>query len=406
MSDLKIYCLPISGGCFVSQLGLLCEVFNAIKLNNNGEVKGCLNYQPNLVLCSSGGNVAAYVGLAGDWSEAGILRVARELKSEIFVKSWFPKDLSFIPSWFLTFVTGTLYRKGSGGVELFHQIFNSNTVQRVEIWTGTYDKNNRKAQFFCNLSRGNSMIDPDIFSGYRDRYDSMPLEFLNGNLTQLAHSTNASAAIPVLVSHQKINENDYADGGVIYPSPLYCFCPEICRIVTGRLEKPEGNFLVQTESNEILEFQENKNINMIEMNNDGIFEYSEKLPEKKLKLIYFSSYQTEEINRPSALASVGAVLEQIIHSTIIQDINASINLLHKICENPNKIKNAKFRDLNTHMLADIFRLIDTYKHSVLILSPKGCPTVSILNFNPDHLIETINNSRIDYLADLWYYEFD
>ena len=130
MNDkLNIYCLPVSGGGFCTQLGLLSEIYAAKKLAKNGIFNGSQDYQPNMCLCSSGGNVSAYIGMAADWSDTGIERISRKIRSEIFVKSWVPSELNFLPSWLFSF-NGAIFRQGYGGYGIFNAMFTEKTIKR------------------------------------------------------------------------------------------------------------------------------------------------------------------------------------------------------------------------------------------------------------------------------------
>ena len=100
-NPLSVYCLPISGGGFVAQLGLLSELYVAKWIAEGKRLKGSKAYQPNLVFASSGGNVAAYIAMAGDWSPEGMTRVAEKISTPMFIRSWFPDYMSFIPTWII-----------------------------------------------------------------------------------------------------------------------------------------------------------------------------------------------------------------------------------------------------------------------------------------------------------------
>ena len=229
LPPLKVYALPISGGALVAQLAFLIEMFNArTKIDPDP-----INRYPNLVLGSSGGNISAYIGMAGGWSEAGIIRMARMMESEMFIMSWWPPSLDFMPTSVIGIFNSSLYRRGYGVKTLFKNFLAPKRAQQIEIWTGTFNKTKMRAQFFCNKKEGTTYINEDRFEKDRVIYDCEPLTFTNGDLDLLAEITIASASIPVLVPNQPIRGNEYADGGTAYSSPLSVFSTELLRIVTG-----------------------------------------------------------------------------------------------------------------------------------------------------------------------------
>ena len=85
---MRIYVCPVSGGAFPLQLGLLAEC-------------GLAGVRPDIVMGSSGGNVAAYIGLAADWQAATIPTIATQVNTTMFAQSWWPRYLNFFPSLWL-----------------------------------------------------------------------------------------------------------------------------------------------------------------------------------------------------------------------------------------------------------------------------------------------------------------
>lgn len=405
-NNLVIYCLPVSGGKFVNQLGLLCEIFVAKKKYNKGILKGSKYYAPDLVFGSSGGNVSAYLGLAADWSDDGIERLAQKISSDIFIKSWLPKEFNFIPSWALSLSNGSFYRKGKGAVELFNEWFTPKTIKNVEIWTGTYNVTNKKAQFFCNLDKNESMIDClDIYE--EKMFNMLPLKYLNGCLNSCAIASAASATIPGFVETQLFEELNYADGGITDSSPLNVFSAGICRTILGHNVKDcvknniiyDGEHIVENkiESNYI------KSSYILDIENDICNKMCNS--EKKMRLIYFSSYQTNESNNTKNGNIFLESCQQLFHSCLLKDQHCAVNILKTIAgERINEIKQSNFKNMNTNKLAELFAIIENYKHYVLILSPKGKPQISLERINPEEMLSKIRSARIDYSADLWYLE--
>ena len=403
MENLTIYCFPISGEKFVNQLGLLAEVYSAKKISKNGILKGCKDYAPDLIFASSGGNVTSYIGLAADWSDDGIYRTAQLLRSEIFIKSWVPKEFSFIPSWVLGTLNGSLFRKGDGGKELFEYLFNEKTIQNCEIWTGTYDLEHHKSQFFCNISEENSMF----HSLYDKLYGSMPLKYLSGNIEKISHISTASATIPIYVEPTIFDGHTYLDGGIMYPSPISSFSSEICNLVLGInifSDIKENNFLIEDE--EIMkELEKEKKITYeFNLEEDSKLTRMDKKEKKKLRLIYFSSYELDEVTDSKDKRSLfHQTCYQILHTGMLQEQNILTNMIMRIAGNDQeKVEHSSFRDMNTLKLSEIFKKIENYKHYILILSPKGKNNICLEKITPKKIVEKMDNSRVDYNVDLWF----
>ena len=397
--------MPVSGGKFINQLALLCEVYSAKKISNNNLFKGTEYYSPNIVFGSSGGNVAAYIGLASDWSDFGIERSCQKLRSDIFISSWVPKEFNFIPSWMLSPLNGALYRKGKGANLLFEELFTSDTVKNCEIWTGTYNVTNKKAQFFCNLNKHDSMLN----SFYEENlFDILPHKYLDGNLKDISIVSAASATIPVFVETQVYDDFQYADGGVMYTSPLTVFSGEITRILLGHNSE---NYITENlvyDGDTIMESSIcDDNIISYEIDLDNSTKNPKKLViennGKKLRLIYFCPYQTNEIYTHKNNNIFTESCHQILHSCILQEKYCAINILKNICGNRcSEIKHTSLSNMNTEKLSQLFNKIDTYTHYVLILSPKGKPCIALDKIEPDKLLSKIRESRNNYYAEVWY----
>ena len=359
--DFIVYCFPISGGAFISQLGLLSEYYDANLIASSGKLTGSKSYQPDIVFSASGGNIATFIALAGDWSSSGIKRILPEINSEMFAKSWMPKELYFIPTWIIGSFKGTLYKKGSGCSELFNRVFTEDTMSRVEIWIGTYDKKNDRAQFFCNLNEEKCYIKSINFSFYENQFHTMPLKYCDCNITKISNTCLASASIPMFVEPIEIDGVEYCDGGLMYASPIGCMSSQICTIVT-----------------------ENK---------------------KRLKLVYFSSYDIENYTSKEKLyeddfENFRKTLRQIVHTSCIQDKTSAIDILYKISEGQ-KIHHFKYEDLNTTKLSNILLNLKSFTHYVLVLYPKICQIVPIVGFTESDLFDKLKYSKINYGANVW-----
>lgn len=194
--------LPVSGGGFVSQLGILqhlCEIA----------------FVPDVTLASSGGNVASYICSAANWRWASIERIARELSHGFFVQPWANiPGLSMVIGYF----KGDMYHQGTGVHSFLSQYFDNETIMKHEIWTGTYNKTQQKARLFCNLTRENSHLDPCLIN--HELTQSLEPVYAGGNIALIGDASIASASIPSVVAAQRIFGEDYVDGGVAGASPM------------------------------------------------------------------------------------------------------------------------------------------------------------------------------------------
>lgn len=200
---MRIFVLPVSGGGFPVQLGLISELTS-------------VGITPKVVFGSSGGNVAGYLGLSADWSPHGIRRIVEQLHPDLFSRSWWPKMLSWMPSWTIGYFRGSVYGMGEGVDQLIDSIFTSQTIQTTEIWTGTKNRSTGRGQLFCN--RRDSQLPVQDFDPHL--INCMPLTYIDGDLPKLAKVILASASIPILVPEQEIDGEMHVDGGTAFASPL------------------------------------------------------------------------------------------------------------------------------------------------------------------------------------------
>lgn len=200
---MKVFILPISGGGFAAQLGIMYHLLNAKRI------------EPDIVMGSSGGNAAAYISMLSNWFAPTILKNCHLIDSNLFVEPWTP---SFFPTWLLFPFTKSIFRMGDGLTRLFQNLFTPRSIIQNEIWTGVYNETRQKAKFVCNLSEEKAKIkscDKNDFI-----YDSEPVEYLNGDITLSSQYSYGSAAIPYLTPGIEINGEKYLDGGAAYASPI------------------------------------------------------------------------------------------------------------------------------------------------------------------------------------------
>jgi hypothetical protein len=213
-----VYVLPVSGGGFVSQLAIiqhLCEI----------------KFLPNIILASSGGNVAAYIAAAANWKWAAIERIARELSQDLFLCPWTQiSSLSLIIGYF----KGNIHNKGSGIHDFVNKHFTKENIKKYEIWTGTYNKTRQKARLFCNLNDKDSILDVSCID--HELTQSMEPLFADGDMSIIGDAGVASASIPSIVPSQKIFDEEYIDGGVASASPLSIMQEPILKYVNDNKE--------------------------------------------------------------------------------------------------------------------------------------------------------------------------
>jgi predicted acylesterase/phospholipase RssA len=199
---MELLVLPVSGGGFVSQLAML-------------GLLGELGYRPTLTLASSGGNVAAYVAMAGGWTRAGIRRVSAALTDALFARPWNPiSSIAFIVGFF----QGNARQYGTGVVQLLSNYFTPATIQQYEVWTGTYNKDQQRARLFCNRSKSTTLIDDSLIN--LELTQSMSPYYAEGDIQSIAQYSLGSASIPAVVPPQIIDGERYVDGGIATASPL------------------------------------------------------------------------------------------------------------------------------------------------------------------------------------------
>lgn len=357
-STFRVYVLPISGGEFPSQLAMLSEMYDATILANDG-FPGESQIQPDLVLGASGGNISAYVGLGADWSSSGIIRICRMVEQDMFIKSWWPDALNFLPTWILGLFTQSLYRAGYGIQPLFETIFTPETVTRTSVMTLTFNETKGNPQIFCNQSEEQSPIKNSMFREEDEiSYDVSSITFNDGNIEKISDATTASYSIPLVTQLQSIDGEQHADGGINYASP---FTPLHLKIVQNYPPTPE----------------------------------------RKLQLIHFSSYNMNdpEVDRTSFYGDgkLAKSFSQLMHCSILQDRSLLFQVL-QLCGL--QLTEERGYKINTPDLAVLLNRIRD-KNFALILYPSGAPHIDIFDFKPEDIINCINQARIDYNYFLW-----
>lgn len=386
--DKFIYVMPVAGGAIVNHLAFLQEVYDARIEMNEGVRKGYFSYAPDIVLGSSAGNIAAFLGQAGDWQTENIERIAGLVNSSLFMSKWVPEKLSLIPDIPFALVKGSLYNHGTGTKEFFEMLFTSEKIQRSEMWLGTYDIDNKKAQFFCNRSQGNAEISDTFFNEEQPLYNAMPLIYTDGNVELNSKVCLASATIPATVPSQEINGHYYADGGVMYASPLSVLHKEIMRIITGKERVPiSRSFKVEKDT-----------IN----NNEIVYKATHDNEEKNMRLFYFFPYQPNGLTKDNTNKDLGirTYLDSILHVAMIQDRNTAIELLNDL--SPDGLETETYGKMKQGDLTRILKNLSKRKHYMVCLFPHLNPSIPISQANGPSIKAAMHHTRKNYGCQIWY----
>ena len=246
---ITLYVLPVSGGLFGVQLGLLSAVAKATAINASaaftagatGPLLASSGLRPNLVLGSSGGNIAAYAGAAADWSAARLGVVVDHISTRAFlnVDSALTSSVSNLP-----YAKG-LYRRGYGLAGIFNSMFSEGKLAddaTPEIWTGVHHMSSRSHRLVTNKRFGRTILSPASITD-NSTLNSLHLGasihpiYTAGSRDQLAEYSIASASIPFLVESVKIHGDEYRDGGCMYASPLTVLQNDIYDATDGATKK-------------------------------------------------------------------------------------------------------------------------------------------------------------------------
>jgi len=240
-SIVKVYCLPCSGTAFPNQLGLIAAISKAYtKIRNRNDIPEFLKpsrdeENPDIVMATSGGNLAAYLSLYADWNYDRLYNAIHFVDKEAFMTGW----ADHTPSWLFLPFSKSVFRPGFGFKSLFTHFFTEGSAKAgAEIWTGTVKKETRKHCVFTNKAVGETLIVPCVVEGE----DEVPLIlgeceegaiYLNGDRDRLAEVTLASASIPFLVRPALVGCKYYHDGGAMFSSPLSTLSTQVASLATG-----------------------------------------------------------------------------------------------------------------------------------------------------------------------------
>jgi hypothetical protein len=363
--EYTVYCFPICGGAFPCTLSLLQELSMVRER------------PPDLCLASSGGTLAALLGLSANWDPCVIEHHASCLSAKMFVQRWAP---SYLPEPIMAFLMGSVYDEGCGGYEFFQRIMTQDSLTSCETWIGTYDSDERRAQFFCNKTKGESRINSLNFNEDQDLFLSKSVVFCDGDLESVYRVTLASSSIPMIVPPKTIMGSRHSDGGVMYASPLSVFYKEIARIIAGIRKHYSCN------ATDIPNTSENEQIILT----------SNYRTTKRLRLFYFMGSE-------SMIKTGNAVYDtfvSVLNSAVIRDRNKTIELLELL--SPHGVSDEFYPDLCTSDLARILKHHSDDEHYVVCLFPHGTPTIRISDFCGKDVVNVMENVRNHYGCRIWY----
>ena len=371
---MRIYVCPVSGGAFPIQLGLLAEC-------------GVVGNRPDIILGSSGGNVASYIGLAANWKADAIPSMATKINSSMFVQSWWPKGLRFLPSWWIGVWMGSVYASGSGSLDLFKTAFAEANITGTEVWTGTMNRETGKGQLFCNRSEAESQIkrkEDDLLSSFRMR-DCMPLTYLDGNLESIASITMASAAIPVLVPEQQVLGARYVDGGTLFSSPLTALQDRILDLAFSGSRF--HNHEIDPEAGD-------------KTQPSGACESS-----TGLHIDYFSSFDMQATSTSSgrSLYDNGAItIGEMVKSLCVQDRLVALELLRDGRGSPIHFVALEGSEDSLRIIESVRRNLGSTARTVLELCPVKNDSIDLLNFQASDITRLIEGARKHYQLRFWW----
>jgi len=332
-----VFILPISGGGFVSQLaGLqyLCEN----------------NIKPNITLSSSGGNVAALIASAANWKWAGIERISKDLTNDLFALQW--SNISIISNiigWF----QASRYNEGKNITGFLHKYFTKETIMNDEVWTGTYNKDQKRTCLFCN--KKNSILDISHID-FDLTQSTLPI-FAHGDINLIGKYGTASASIPSLVPPQKIMGSLYEDGGVSSSSPLTV------------MTEPILNYVIDNKTS--------------------------------MHLIYINSVNLSNHNQKSInniIDNIKETTSDLIRSSVVNDRLAG----YKLLKNFPGIINYKEFDCNYDNIGKIKIIQSEINYSLLEIYPTVKYEINIMNFNGNDITNEIHKSYKDLKCRFWF----
>lgn len=380
---LEVFSGTISGGGFPAQLQEILYVIDQKKKAFANVSENISSYYvPDLCMGTSGGNVALYIAISGNWDEGGIKRVINSMSPDMFAQTWWPGPMSFLPTGLLGIFEGAIYRPGYGATALLKAFNTSNSIMSVEMWNSSYNKNEKKTALFCNRKENTTFISPLTYSNFESK--TLPLTFLAGDIPRISSSVVASASVPFLFKPVSIDNNDYIDGGVTYPSPLSIFQEEIYKCIKGIVEPYDYEKTLSSPPIPV-----------------GTPEQYAELTAKRsrtiLHLTYFSPYNIDSTEDTTSALGNGNIFSALTDSSAVKDRYTGINLLERVKESNQSVKVVDSRT-NMYSLSDLFQTYNA-THYFCEMYVRNNEWIDLNKFTPQDILNRMNDakSQIEFL---------
>jgi len=310
---LEIFSCTISGGAFPYQLQAIITCLQAKeKASKELGLIQTAEYTPDINMGTSGGNVALYIAMSGNYTVGGINRVVQMMNARMFSRSWAPKGLDFLPTWIFAVIEGSIYKPGYGPEKLLEAFSDSKSIQLTETWTGTYNKTQERTVLFCNKKLSDSYISAVTYDPFT--FKTLPLRYMDGNFELISRVVTASASVPLLFEPVIINEEEYIDGGVSYASPITPLQEEIFKIMKG-ITSPMS-YEIDTNPFPFPESSEVPNLSTMR-------------DKSLLHINYFSPYDMNASKVKSSFVD-GSALTAVSDYSAVKDRYTCINLLERM----------------------------------------------------------------------------
>jgi hypothetical protein len=370
---LEVYILPVSGGGFPAQLQQLIYYTTQKKIatNTTSENGNYLEYTPDICLSASGGNVSAYIGLSGNWTDGGIKRVVKTMNSSMFAKTWWPSPLGFLPTWILGIFEGSVYKPGHGPSQLLKAFSDSQSIQDVEIWSGTFNKTKKRSSFFCNKQASDSFISENTYNPFL--FKTTPLVYMDGDIKLISKVTVASASVPILFQPVEIDGDEYIDGGVTYTSPLTPMQEELYNIMKG-ITTPAAFDLVSSPY-------------PIPIRPGDYPSLSDKRDRDLLHIVYFSPYNMDNTTeKVDSTLGADSFLSYMTDASALKDRYTGINLLERLKLESESINMV---DSRTYGVENLNVLLSTYRntHYFLEIYVQKNNWIDMTNFTSQDILD-------------------
>lgn len=168
--------------------------------------------------------------MATGWDSRRVSLVLENISSKMFADQW--RVPMFEKLYGIS--QGSIFNSGNGGADLLRNLFDSESIQSIETWIGSYNKDLKKFSITTNMSEDRCVmkVDPIDYS----LYNLCPLRYSAGDVGKIAHSIQASCSIVPPEDH------GHVDGGVVCASPVSYFkhrIRDVCREI--RQDIPQGN---------------------------------------------------------------------------------------------------------------------------------------------------------------------